>query len=113
MFCSIHTRLIAMILALVAGSIFAEQIFADQIAAQDSFGPSQGQTLVHLRWGPRPGVSRYRLQLARDRGFADIVFDRLVQGTEIEINDLDPGTYFWRIAPLATTLGEFSSAGAI
>jgi outer membrane protein assembly factor BamB len=58
-------------------------------------------------------VSRYRLQLAQDRNFADIVFDRVVNGLESEINDLDPGRYFWRVAPLNGKLGEFSSAGVI
>src|SRR6266849_9286988 len=70
-------------------------------------------TEVHLRWGPRPGVSRYRLQLASDSAFGDIVFDRVVAGNDYQINDLPPGRYFWRVAPLTGTLGEFSSAGII
>src|SRR5882672_11279839 len=70
-------------------------------------------TEVHLRWGPRPGVSRYRLQLASDGAFADIVFDRVVAGNDYRVNDLPPGRYFWRIAPLTATRGEFSSAGVI
>jgi outer membrane protein assembly factor BamB len=74
---------------------------------------TQNNTEVHLRWGQRPGVSRYRLQLASDSGFADIVFDRVVTGNDYQVNDLAPGRYFWRIAPLSGTLGEFSSAGII
>jgi outer membrane protein assembly factor BamB len=81
------------------------------IIAQDN--PQPGNTKVHLHWGARAGVSRYRLQLAADHDFHDIVFDRVVKGTEIEINDLPSGKYFWRIAPLTQTLGEFSSAAAI
>jgi len=68
---------------------------------------------VSLHWGPRPGVTRYRLQLARDRGFTDIVFDRVVNGTTYELTDLPSGRYFWRIAALTTKLGEFSSAGTV
>jgi outer membrane protein assembly factor BamB len=79
--------------------------------AQDN--PQSGNTKVHLHWGARPGVSRYRLQLAADSDFHDIVFDRIVKGTEININDLPSGKYFWRIAPLTKTLGEFSSAAPI
>ena len=75
--------------------------------------PAGGQTTVDIRWGARPGVVRYRLQVATDRGFNDIVFDRVVTGTEYQIHDLPPGTYYWRIAPLTTKLGEFSSAAAI
>ncbi len=71
------------------------------------------QTLVTVRWRARPGVSRYRLQLANDRDFADIVFDRVVNGHEYQVNDLPPGKYFWRVAPLDPKLGTFSSAGMI
>ena len=82
------------------------------VSAQDNLQP-QTKTTVHLNWGPRSGVSRYRLQLASDRNFHDIVFDRVISGNETEVNDLAPGKYFWRIAPLTKTLGEFSSAGTI
>lgn len=74
---------------------------------------TQSNTSVTLRWGPRPGVFRYRLQLSADRDFTDIVFDRLVSGNQTEVNDLPPGRYFWRIAPLTANLGEFSSAGIV
>ena len=80
--------------------------------AQNS-SQSETTTTIHLRWSERPGVSRYRLQLARDSDFGDIVFDRVVTGNDHRIDDLAPGRYFWRIAPLTTKLGEFSSAGAI
>src|SRR5215471_9498174 len=77
-------------------------------------GLSQGPSLtaVHLQWGQRAGITRYRLQLARDRGFSDIVLDRVVTGHEAQIDDLEPGRYFWRVAPLAPTL-NFSPAEAI
>jgi outer membrane protein assembly factor BamB len=80
-------------------------------SAQDN--PQQANTKVHLHWGARPGITRYRLQLAADRDFRDIVFDRIITGTETDIKDLAPGKYFWRIAPLSRTLGEFSSAAVI
>jgi len=65
---------------------------------------------VNLRWSLRPGVSRYRLQIARDIGFVDMVFDRVVTGNEFQAGDLSPGKYFWRVAPLTSKLGQFSSA---
>jgi outer membrane protein assembly factor BamB len=70
-------------------------------------------TEVHLHWGARAGVSRYRLQVAGDISFADILFDRVVTGNAYQVNDLPPGRYFWRIAPLTDRLGDFSSAGTI
>ena len=108
MFCSNHTRTLFLIAIVIFGALFARDTTAQSVAS-----PPQNNTSVHLRWGPRPGVSRYRLQLAHDRNFADIVFDRVVNGLESEINDLDPGRYFWRVAPLNGRVGEFSSAGVI
>ena len=108
MFCSNHTRAALLIVAVIFGCLF----FHDA-AGQDSGSPPQSNTSVHLRWGQRTGISRYRLQIANDSNFADIVFDRVVDGQEIEINDLNPGRYFWRVAPLTARLGDFSSAGVI
>src|SRR5713226_2285488 len=103
------------VLALVA--LFVSASSVGRVPAQTKqsrdYSQSATNTTVHLRRRQRTGISRYRLQLARDRDFADIVFDRGVTGNEHEINDLAPGRYFWRIAPLTTKLGEFSSAAAI
>jgi len=81
-------------------------------ATQDS-NQQQSNTTVHLRWGERRGVSRYRVQLAADANFRDIVLDRVINGNQTEIDDLAAGNYFWRVAPLTDTLGQFSSAGRI
>ncbi|MDX6443806.1 MAG: hypothetical protein QOH71_880 [Blastocatellia bacterium] len=70
-------------------------------------------TEVQLRWGIRPGVTRYRLQLATDSLFSDIVFDRVVSGNDYRISELEAGRYFWRLAPLTKQRGEFSSAGVV
>lgn len=66
---------------------------------------------VHTRWSARPGVSRYRFQLAHDRKFNDILVDRIVNGTETDAGDLAPGRYFWRVAGFDGRdgqLGKFS-----
>lgn len=107
-FCSNHTRTLFLIAVVIFGGLFARDATAQAVTSSP-----RTNTSVRLRWGPRPGVSRYRLQLAQDRNFADIVLDRLVNGLESEINDLNPGRYFWRVAPLNGRLGEFSSAGVI
>lgn len=82
---------------------------AAAVSAQDN----PPATSVTLRWGPRPGVSRYRLQLAKDTTFNDVIFDRVVSGHEYRLNDLPPGKYYWRVASLNAKRGEFSSAGVI
>src|SRR5216684_2913351 len=105
--CSGHLRgLLLTATMLLSGTVF--------VLAQTAPANSQtDSTEVHLRWASRPGVSRYRLQLASDSAFADIVFDRVVAGNEYQIKDLPAGRYFWRVASLTDKRGEFSSAGSI
>lgn len=108
MFCSVHTRGVLLIAALAFGCVLVPAGIA-----QDSSPAPQNITSVRLSWGKRLFVSQYRLQLAHDSAFADIVWDRVVAGNEIEITDLDPGRYFWRVAPLNRKLGKFSSPGVV
>src|SRR6185437_7641041 len=106
-----HGRFLVLVAAaLLFGSAVLAQRTPTVFASPYKLAP---QTLVTVRWGARPGVSRYRLQFANDRDFADIVFDRVVNGHEYQVNDLPPGKYFWRVAPLDPQLGAFSSAGVI
>src|SRR2546423_6978548 len=56
---------------------------------------------AQIRWRGRPGVERYRLQVARDREFRDIVFDRAVVGLEYQVELPAGGRFFWRGAPPA------------
>jgi len=115
MFCSSHLRfpILAALTLVLAGVQLPALGIGSPLAPNQLGSSAQGQsTKVHLRWGARPGVRRYRLQLAGDREFNDIIFDRVVSGNEYEISDLVPGRYFWRVAALTTTL-EYSSAGVI
>ncbi len=104
MFCRSHLRALALITVLTAAGMTAAVTGQTSNSAQ-----TQPKTTVQLRWGSRPGVARYRLQLSQDLQFRDIVFDRVVNGTQIAIDDLAPGRYYWRIAALTSKLGEFSS----
>jgi len=113
MFCPRQVRFLILASAtlLLAGVQIPTQSLGSPFAPSST---AQGQsTQIHLRWGARPGIFRYRLQLARDREFSDIIFDRVVTGNEYEISDLAPGRYFWRVAALTTRPLEFSSAGVI
>lgn len=109
MACSRHVRLLLVILT---ASLFAGSLPARSVPSSPKVG-QQPVTIVTVRWGARPGVTRYRLQLAQDSTFADVVFDRVVSGHEYRVSDLLPGKYFWRVAALGRKLGEFSSARVI
>jgi outer membrane protein assembly factor BamB len=56
---------------------------------------------ILVRWQGKPGINRYRLQLATDEKFEDIVFDQAVEGRQYIVKGLAPGNYFWRVAPAA------------
>ena len=47
---------------------------------------------ILVRWQGKPGVSRYRLQLATDEKFEDVVFDQAVEGRQYVVRDLPPAT---------------------
>ncbi|HLL75774.1 MAG TPA: PQQ-binding-like beta-propeller repeat protein [Pyrinomonadaceae bacterium] len=66
-----------------------------------------------LRWKPTPRVRRYRLQVARDPEFSDIVFDGAVNGLEHRVTGLPPGRYHWRVAPAPKETGRFSSGEVV
>lgn len=56
---------------------------------------------ILIRWQGKPGVNRYRLQLAVDESFEDIVFDQAVEGHQHLVKGLPSGNYFWRVAAAA------------
>ncbi|HYY41472.1 MAG TPA: PQQ-binding-like beta-propeller repeat protein, partial [Pyrinomonadaceae bacterium] len=70
--------------------------------------PTSGRRAL-IRWRGRTGIDRYRLQVARDRNFSDIVFDRAVMGFEAEVELPQGDGFFWRVAPAAQETGEYSA----
>lgn len=84
---------------------------APKTQAMSPVEPAQtltGGKQVLIRWRGRPGVERYRLQVARDRAFGDIVFDRAVVGLQAQVELPTGDGFFWRVAPAAQETGEFS-----
>jgi hypothetical protein len=70
---------------------------------------AQSPASLKLKWAARPRVRRYRLQVALDEKFTDIVFDRAVVGLEQEVGGLQPGKYYWRVAPATPETGRYSA----
>ena len=60
---------------------------------------------ARISWGAQDGVSRYRLQVARDQSFSDTVIDRAVKGNSYLISGLPEGKYYWRVSPIGTDKG--------
>lgn len=81
------------------------------ISLHTSKAQAPGQTLVFptsIQWPRQSGITWYRLQIGGDEGFRDIYYDRRVLGDRFSVRELDPGYYFWRIAPADNQLGAFT-----
>ena len=51
---------------------------------------------IRFSWRESAGADRYRLTLARDAKFQDVVYEGDVEGTEFTHPRLKAGSYFWR-----------------
>lgn len=49
-------------------------------------------------WSAVPGADAYRLEIARDEQFFDLVDERQVSASSVRIQRMEPGTYFWRVS---------------
>jgi len=55
-----------------------------------------------IHWSKQRGVTRYRLQIAGDAQFQDVLFDAPVASEQYVVGDLASGYYYWRVAPVAS-----------
>lgn len=69
--------------------------------------PLKESSSPHLSWTKDVGVNRYRIQIANDPEFKDVLFDGRITGNEYEVRDLPPGHYYWRVAPAELVTGQF------
>lgn len=99
-------------LALLSPLLFIQAAHA-QPTSPPKEGAKQAESSVLLRWQGKPGVERYRLQLATDAGFNDIIYDQAVVGRQHLVKGLALGKYYWRVAPAARETGAFSSQGEV
>ena len=53
---------------------------------------------VKFEWGAVAGAQNYRLELARDRNFEEILVDEYLNETTFTHGNLSAGEYFWRVS---------------
>lgn len=102
---SLHFNLLRLLLALAIGLGSAASLLHPAKAQ------APGDILVFptsIQWPRQRGVTWYRLQIGSDDSFRDIYFDRRVNGDRFSVRELNPGYYFWRVAPTDNRLGQFS-----
>jgi outer membrane protein assembly factor BamB len=71
---------------------------------------AQATPTAHIAWSKHLGTATYRLQIANDEQFNDVLFDSLITGFDYMVQDLAPGRYFWRVAPAGTETVKFFKA---
>jgi hypothetical protein len=54
-------------------------------------------THIRLHWDDHRSSQRYRVQLARDNGFEDMIEDRVILGSSLELPRPAPGRYYLRV----------------
>ena len=82
--------------ALLAITLACSTFIRGQVNVSSSAQPN----LPRLKWTKPTGAERYRLQIARDDRFNDVLFDGIVSGEEYVVKDLSPGSYYWRLTSL-------------
>jgi len=73
--------------------------------------PDDGATLTHgvvageveFSWSGEDVITEYRLVIARDPGFDDVVFDGELTRPHFAHGNLDAGRYFWRVSGFEET----------
>jgi outer membrane protein assembly factor BamB len=80
---------------------------AFQLFTAQTNSDSQSIRSPRLEWTWQRGVTRYRLQIAADKKFRDVRLDRLVTGTQFKPTSLQPGRYYFRVAPAQFSTGPF------
>jgi len=66
---------------------------------------------VRFSWQPPPDAKSFRLQIARDADFHDLLIDETLTDHRFMHGNLAPGTYFWRVSSFsANGEGGFSPA---
>ncbi|MDQ1525099.1 MAG: hypothetical protein QOE47_3023 [Pyrinomonadaceae bacterium] len=105
-----HTLCVGLLAAL---SLLPSPARAQPAASAQTPSAAAQAASLKLKWAARPRVRRYRLQVALDEKFTDIVFDRAVVGVEQEVSDLKPGKYYWRVAPATPETGRYSAPALV
>ncbi len=86
---------------------------ASGLLGQSPLIPKSTDASPRIRWMGQAGVKRYRIQIARDQTFHDVMFDGVVNGLEYVAADLPEGRYYWRVTSAdpstrqSVTTGQF------
>jgi subtilisin-like proprotein convertase family protein len=81
------------------------KVYSDQFGNMNLLFPSQNlndvATNSTFSWQPNSNATSYRLQIASDQAFQNIVLNELVDETQFSVTGLLPSSaYYWRVLPI-------------
>ena len=106
---------VILLMSVVASSpalVSGDSVRMDQIQPPAVLSPADrteiiGTFKVSFTWKETPKAEGYHFVLARDRRFKNIVYeDRRTRSTSCTVDNLDYGTYFFKISSVATDGSE-------
>lgn len=73
----------------------------------------KGDDPLFFRWSSEGDASRFRLVVSRDRAGRDVVVQREVEGSEVQLGSLPAGRYYWRVQADHPAVGLLPSSEPI
>lgn len=99
----IHSKNVLFVLAPILGLVcLAANALGQQASGREITFPTT------IQWNKQKGVTRYRLQIAIDERFRDVVFDTPIKGERYVVNSLPSGHYYWRVMPVGSRWDSYS-----
>jgi len=74
-----------------------ESVFRVRLATPTPRGESSTPLKLDLAWTPVVGASQYRVEIAKERDFKQVVSSGVVTGSQFRATDVSPGRVFWRV----------------
>lgn len=63
-----------------------------------TFTQEPGNTEIEFRWRSKYRANVFVFEISSRSDFRQIVFNKRLAGTEFKVNDLESGTYYWRVS---------------
>jgi hypothetical protein len=75
-----------------------ESVFKVRLATPSPRGESSTPLMLDLAWTPVVGATLYRVEIASERDFKQLVSSGTVTGSQFRATDVAPGLVYWRVA---------------
>lgn len=75
-----------------------ESVFKVRLATPSPRGESSTPLKLDLAWTPVVGATQYRVEIASERDFKQLVSSGTVTGSQFRATDVAPGLVYWRVA---------------